>query len=188
MTRRLIVGVGNPGKRYEGTRHNIGFLTADHLVEKYCGSAFKHIPSLHSDIVKGVACNRDVIVAKPDTYVNLSGRAVVLLSKYFEISPENILVIADDVNKPLGRVQCRYQGGTGGHNGLKSVAQSLGSTCYWQLRLGIGRPIDQQGLSDFVLGRFSSEEMVVLETMVQQGIAQIENWLHRSHDDPNQSK
>ncbi|WP_201456310.1 aminoacyl-tRNA hydrolase [Chlamydia sp. 17-3921] len=159
MVVKLIVAIGNPGKAYAFSRHNIGFLLADKLVEELRGSPFKPSSKNFSSIAKVETPSDCLVFIKPETFVNLSGKAVLSAKSFFNVDSEHLLVLADDVNHSFGKARLRYQAGSGGHKGIKSIVASLGSNNFWQLRLGIGRPLnDSSGLSDFVLGHFSAEE------------------------------
>lgn len=172
---KLVVAIGNPGLRYRWTRHNIGFLLADRLANGYHGKEFKEAPKLFSSVTKITAFGEDWVLLKPSTYVNLSGSAVVAAKKYYNLTPEQILVLADDVNRPFGVLRMRQYAGSGGHNGIKSITASLGSNAYWQLRLGVGYPA-QGELSDFVLSTFSGEEKDQMESIFDKAIEMMLQW------------
>lgn len=162
----LIVGLGNPGEEYSLTRHNIGFMLADELAKR-CKLEFKKWRNL-AFIAKGQYNNRSVIFAKPSTYMNLSGNAVISLLSYYKISPTNLLVISDDVNLPLGKLRLRKQGSDGGHNGLASIIELLGTIQFPRLRVGVRGAEDTlpKDLAPYVLGRFNrSEQEMVKETI-----------------------
>lgn len=175
----LIVGLGNPGKEYAQTRHNIGFMVVDALAERH-GLRFsrKHGKALVAD---GTLGERRVLLAKPQTYVNLSGDAVQVLAGFAGVEPERILVVCDDLDLPLGVIRIREHGGSGGHNGLKSIAQRLGTTRFPRLRVGIGRPPDEERLgrddervTAHVLGNFSSHEHSIIKEAIARAVAAIE--------------
>jgi PTH1 family peptidyl-tRNA hydrolase len=153
---KLIVGLGNPGKKYDRTRHNIGFMVLDRLSDK-SGVAI--------DKEKGAALigewNRGgekVLLVKPQTYMNLSGQALAVLFRYHPVEAEDVVVVHDDLDLPFGRIRIRQQGGTGGHRGMISVAGVLGERPFCRLRIGIGRPPPAIDPADFVLQRFTPEE------------------------------
>jgi PTH1 family peptidyl-tRNA hydrolase len=152
----LIVGLGNPGKEYEATRHNIGFLAVDRLVERWSVGAFgsKFGGLLAITVKRGVR----TILLKPQSYMNLSGGPVQQTAHFYKVEPENVVVICDDVNIPWGQVRIRAKGGPGGHNGLKSIGQSLGTDAYVRVRLGVGGGTPGRDLTGHVLGRFRSDE------------------------------
>ncbi|ANH78743.1 aminoacyl-tRNA hydrolase [Candidatus Chlamydia sanziniae] len=174
---RLIVAIGNPGAQYKVTRHNIGFLLADKLVQELDGSAFKSLLGCDSSLAKVESISGTLLFIKPHTFVNLSGKAVVKVKKYFHIALEHILVLADDVNHPFGKLRLRFRAGSGGHKGIKSITEMLGSNDYWQLRLGIGKPSETiTGLSDFVLGEFSEKEQIQLDSIFTEAKTLFAQW------------
>lgn len=157
---RLVAGLGNPGREYLGTRHNVGFLVADELARRSaCTFAFD--AKWNSEIA---ACGGRSLM-KPQTFMNLSGEAVSGYSRYFKLQREQVLVIIDDVSLPLGTLRLRRSGTAGGHNGLESVLIHLGSESVPRLRVGIGAP-DGRPLHDHVLGKFEASEQAVLEEAV----------------------
>lgn len=161
---KLIAGLGNPGKEYFGTRHNVGFGVVDLL-------AGRHGATFGAAKVDGLIARLrmpadDVLLLKPLTYMNLSGQAVQGIAHYFKIDVPDILIVADDVNLPLGRLRIRKTGTEGGHNGLRSVAQALGTIDYPRLRIGVGRGDDRRDLADHVLSRFDADEMPGIEAAI----------------------
>lgn len=157
---KLIVGIGNPGKEYDNTRHNVGFMAldsiADHYNVEFNETKFK---SVYTSIRVN---NEKVILMKPQTYVNLSGSAVVSMMNYFNINKEDILVIYDDLALPTGKLRVRFKGSGGGHNGIKNIIDYLKTQEFKRVRIGISnnKLFDQV---DYVLGRFSKEDMSTLE-------------------------
>ncbi len=169
---RTIVGLGNPGKAYEGTRHNVGFRVVD-LVAARCGAAFRgdfrrsrvaRIRDL-SAMVPGASAV-DVCLLRPETFMNLSGEAVREFAGFYRVPPSDLLVVSDDANLPAGRLRLRRDGSAGGHNGLRSIIESLGTDAFNRLRIGVGAS-DGRPLSDHVLSRFRPEE----KAAVEEGIA-----------------
>jgi len=157
---RLVAGLGNPGREYLGTRHNVGFLIADELARRSaCSFAFD--AKWNSEVA---ACGGRSLM-KPQTFMNLSGEAVGGYSRYFKLEREQVLVIIDDVSLPLGTLRLRRSGTAGGHNGLESVLIHLGSESVPRLRVGIGAP-DGRPLHDHVLGKFEASEQPALEEAV----------------------
>jgi PTH1 family peptidyl-tRNA hydrolase len=154
---KLVVGLGNPGAEYRDTRHNVGFLVCDELAHRWrVPEAWREkFSALH---IKTIAGDEPVIVAKPLTFMNLSGEAVAGLAAFYKVEPADVLVVTDDVALPLGRLRARPEGGAGGHNGLKSIIQHLGTQAFPRLRVGVGRGDDRRDLSDHVLGRFEAGE------------------------------
>lgn len=176
---KLIVGLGNPGREYVKTRHNAGFRVLDLLAEKCCAgfdrSKFKGLFANASLPEKGRSeelADRDLLLVKPQTFMNLSGETVLGLSGYFKVALSNLLVVVDDVALPLGQLRLRKGGSDGGHNGLKNITERLGASEYARLRVGIGgrdqnaeHPLGE--LTGHVLGRFSAEEELALEKALQ---------------------
>ncbi len=156
---KLIVGLGNPGPEYRDTRHNVGFKVVDALVERWRVQDLWREKFEALQIKTVVAGGGDqVIVAKPLTYMNLSGQAVAALAGFYKIEPADILIVTDDVALPVGRLRARRDGGAGGHNGLKSLIQSLATQAFPRLRVGVGRGDNRRDLADYVLGRFEADE------------------------------
>jgi PTH1 family peptidyl-tRNA hydrolase len=156
---KLIVGLGNPGKKYELNRHNIGFLILDGIAHDK-NEEFKFFKnSLKSLVIQTEIENEKVILLKPQTFMNLSGDSVLEVAHFFKILPEDILVIHDDLDLPFNVIRLKFSGGDGGHNGLKSITKSLGTQNYYRIRVGIGRPENKLiDISDYVLSDFSKEE------------------------------
>ena len=157
---RLVACLGNPGKEYAGTRHNVGFLVADELARRNAAS-FSFEPKWNSDTAK--VGGRTIM--KPQTFMNLSGEAVGDFSRYYKIPTNEVMVVLDDVSLPLGTLRLRKSGSAGGHNGLESILVHLSTEAVPRLRVGIGQP-DGSALHDHVLGRFSNEELPALEESV----------------------
>jgi PTH1 family peptidyl-tRNA hydrolase len=152
----IIAGLGNPDSSYMDTRHNVGFMLIDRLSALY-GIKCKKI-GFSSLWGKGVIAGFDVVLAKPQTYMNLSGKALGALKKKFEASDDELLVVCDDVELPPGKIRIRKNGGAGSHNGLKSVIEVLGTKEFPRMRLGVGSPPGKMDLSNYVLSSFSKEE------------------------------
>jgi PTH1 family peptidyl-tRNA hydrolase len=189
---KLVVGLGNPGRDYEGTRHNVGFDTVDKVAERW---AIRW--RLWKSIVEvATAGDREAILAKPKTFMNLSGEAVARISAFHKVQPSEILVIVDEAQLPLGRLRLRASGSAGGHNGLKSVIQYVGQE-FPRLRIGIGRGDPQWDLSDHVLASFRSDEREIIreaidraadavETFLEDGLAVAMNRFNRAEDRGNE--
>ncbi|MGN1003663.1 MAG: aminoacyl-tRNA hydrolase [Oscillospiraceae bacterium] len=162
----LIVGLGNPGDQYENTRHNMGFRALDEL------AATAHVPvqklkykALTNTCTVGDA---KVLLMKPITYMNLSGEAVGEAARFFKIPPERVLVFSDDVSLPVGKLRIRKSGSAGGHNGLKSIIQHLGTDAFPRVKIGVGgKPHPDYDMADWVLGKFPPEDKKVIDEMVQ---------------------
>ncbi|GIW06127.1 MAG: peptidyl-tRNA hydrolase [Dehalococcoidia bacterium] len=175
----LIVGLGNPGKEYAQTRHNVGFMVIEALAERH-GLRFQRKHG-KAEVADGLIAGQRVLLAKPQTYVNLSGEAVNVLRRFTRLAPERILVICDDLDLPLGTIRIREQGGSGGHNGLKSIAHHLGTTRFPRLRIGIGRPPAEERLgrdddlvTAHVLGNFTADERVIINSAIARAVAAVE--------------
>lgn len=174
---KIIVGLGNPGAKYETTRHNVGFITADLLAD-----AFDTEVSLH-----GMLClyntfryqGEKVLVVKPQTFMNLSGECVGQLARYYKVENEDILVIADDLSLPVGTMRFRPGGSSGGHNGLKSIIAHLGGDDFPRLKIGIGRGDD---VIDYVLGHFGKEEWEKVSSMMRLAVDAVKLWLSDGGD------
>jgi PTH1 family peptidyl-tRNA hydrolase len=162
---KLIVGLGNPGRRYRETRHNIGFAVADELARRGA-VAFESAPA-DALLARARHLGPDgTLLLKPLTMMNASGFAVSEIARYFRIAIDDILVVADDVNLPLGRLRARPAGSAGGHNGLRSIIEQLGTTDFPRLRVGVGRGDPRRELADYVLGGFDTDERpVVIEAI-----------------------
>ena len=162
----IIVGLGNPGRKYEGTKHNVGFDTIDYLVDE------NRIPcsglSLKAMVGKGVIGGQKVLLAKPMTYMNLSGEAVGALVNYYKIDPEQeLVVIYDDISLEPGAIRVRKKGSAGGHNGIKNIISHLGTDHFPRIRIGIGEKPANWDLADYVLAPFSRENRGLVEDAVK---------------------
>ena len=159
---KLIVGLGNPGREYRDTRHNVGFVVADEIARRH-NLTFAMAPSQIPDAMIAKKFGADgLLVAKPLTFMNNSGEAVSALARYYDISIGDLLVVVDEVALPFGRLRARARGSAGGHNGLKSVIARLGTTEFARLRLGVGRGDARRDLADHVLSRFEADEQSAL--------------------------
>jgi len=154
---KLVVGLGNPGTEYRDTRHNVGFMVVDALVDRW-RVADQWREKFEALQIKTVVREEPVIVAKPLTFMNLSGQAVAGLAGFYKIEPADIFVVTDDVALPLGRLRARRDGSAGGHNGLKSIIQTLATQAFPRMRVGVGRGDSRRDLADHVLGRFDADE------------------------------
>ena len=162
----IIVGLGNPGRKYDGTRHNVGFDVIDELVDRFhIGGPEKFGKSM---IGKGRIGDRKVILVKPMTYMNLSGEAVQEIVHYFKVDPQqDLVIISDDIDLEVGQLRIRKKGSAGGHNGLKNIVQHLGNGDFTRIRVGVGgKPNPDFELMDFVLGHFSGDDKKVMEEAV----------------------
>lgn len=170
---KLIVGLGNPGPKYEKTRHNIGAMVADGLVVS-AGERWKVHKKSGADVAPITLAGHQVLVAKPRTYMNESGRQVGPLAKFYSVSPDDLIVLHDELDIDFGLVRLKQGGGEGGHNGLRSISQSVGSRDYLRVRLGIGRPPGRQDPADFVLKPFPSSARADVDLLITQGADAVE--------------
>jgi PTH1 family peptidyl-tRNA hydrolase len=170
----VIAGLGNPGKKYELTRHNLGYLVVQGLASIH-GWNFKEEPEFNTKVATGRIGDQKIHLLLPTTYMNESGRAVKRYMDFYKFSPDQLLVVSDDVAIPFQEMRLRFLGSPGGHNGLKSIEARLGTKAYARLRMGVGEPIDKtRDLADFVLENFNPDELSQLAAFVQKGIATIE--------------
>ncbi|AYF04281.1 peptidyl-tRNA hydrolase [Bacillus wiedmannii] len=174
---KLIVGLGNPGREYELTRHNIGFMAIDELAKRW------NI-SLNEQKFKGVfgagfVNGEKVILLKPLTYMNLSGESIRPLMDYYKIDVEDFVVLYDDLDIPVGKLRLRMKGSAGGHNGVKSTISHLGTQEFQRIRMGIDRPKNGMKVVDYVLGRFTSEEIPDVGHSIEKAADACEEWLNK---------
>jgi len=171
-TLRLVIGLGNPGPEYADHRHNLGFRVVDALAHKH-GLAFtRHRGKVR--VAEGEIGGQKVILAKPQTFMNLSGKAVGRVSRRFRVSPAYVLVVTDDLDLPLGRLRLRPEGGSGGHKGMRSIIDVLGTQSFARLRVGIDRPFGRMDPADYVLQSFADDEEAIVAEVVGQAAAAIE--------------
>jgi PTH1 family peptidyl-tRNA hydrolase len=178
----LIVGLGNPGRQYAETRHNIGFKVVDRLAER-AGASFRH--KYDGRFTEAAIADARVALLEPETFMNLSGRSVRSAARFYKVAPEDVIVVYDDIELPFDRVRAKAGGGLKGHNGLRSMAEALGTPEFIRVRCGVGRPRrgDPRSIADFVLGGFYEDEDPAAlieraadctETIVLDGIAEAE--------------
>ncbi|ORI13850.1 aminoacyl-tRNA hydrolase [Rhodococcus sp. 1163] len=153
----LIVGLGNPGPQYEATRHNVGFMVADVLAARI-GAKFSSHKKSNSEVIQARLSDRPVVVAKPRTFMNLSGQPVAALARFFSVDPSNIVIVHDELDIEFGAIRLKLGGGEGGHNGLRSISQHLGTKDYLRTRVGVGRPPGRMDAAAYVLKPFSAAE------------------------------
>jgi peptidyl-tRNA hydrolase, PTH1 family len=165
----LVVGLGNPGREYLGNRHNVGFLVADVLAAR-TGVKFGRHRRAVAEVGEGrLAVGFDaprIVIAKPMTYMNLSGGPVAALAQFYKIEPAQIIAVHDELDVPYGQLRCKIGGGEGGHNGLRSISRSLSTKDYLRVRFGVGRPPGRQDPADYVLSDFSAAEREELGYLV----------------------
>src|SRR6185436_13750304 len=160
---KIVVGLGNPGRRYEGTRHNVGFAVVDALAQGTSVSPFQH--RFEAEVAEMMENGEKVLLVKPETFMNLSGKAVRQIVDFYQADLDNLLVVCDDFNLPLGKLRFRAKGTHGGHNGLRDIQNHLGTTAYARLRIGVDAPDDADAI-DHVLGRFRPSERPVIEEAI----------------------
>lgn len=176
----LIVGLGNPGSQYSLTRHNIGFMAVDFLLRSVGEPPVQN--QFKAEISKFKIGEHQVITVKPQTYMNLSGESVQPLAGYYKVPPERIIVIQDDIDQSFAKMKIHQNRGHGGHNGIKSITQLLGSNHYLRLKLGVGRPdTPQYPVADYVLGKFSNDELKQMPDFLNKGLDAIEAILNEGH-------
>ncbi len=172
----LIVGLGNPGKQYEKTVHNVGFMAVDLLMDKLDLKAKeKGCQAVYSaSFVKG----EKLIVAKPQTYMNLSGESVKQLASANKINVEDIIVVYDDIDLPMGTIRIRKEGSAGTHNGMRNIVQELGTTNFKRIRVGVGDERGRMALRDYVLSNIVGEKKQVLDKVLAKVVEALEDWLN----------
>jgi PTH1 family peptidyl-tRNA hydrolase len=174
---KIVVGLGNPGREYVGTRHNVGFDVADRLAAAHTDDAWRAAGSALQVRWRRGAAAEDVLIVKPLTFMNLSGEAVGEVIRFYKVTVGDVLIVCDDVNLPLGRLRARASGSEGGHNGLKSIAQHLGTIEYPRLRIGVGRGDARRDLADHVLARFEPEEAELAAEAVARAAEAVGLWI-----------
>jgi PTH1 family peptidyl-tRNA hydrolase len=189
---KLIVGLGNPGREYVGTRHNIGFDVVDSLAQKLgwiggpgefdrmARGKFDGLTldgSLYLSSGPNAGGDEKLLLLKPSTYMNLSGQSVQAAMAFYNLTPADIMIVLDDVALPCGRLRMRKDGSSGGHNGLKDIERALGTAAYPRLRIGIDGPPPRVPQKDYVLGRFSEEQRVKLDPAVKRACGAIITWV-----------
>ena len=163
---KLIVGLGNPGREYRDTRHNVGFLVADEIARRHQLTMALAPAQVPETFVAKRFGAEPMLVAKPLTFMNRSGDAVAALARYYDVGPAELLVVVDEVALPFGRLRARARGSAGGHNGLKSIVERLGTSEFARLRLGVGRGDPRRELADHVLAKFEPGERAELEPFI----------------------
>lgn len=183
----LLAGLGNPGPRYAGNRHNVGFMVLDELAARIGGKFKAHKSG--AEVVEGRLAERRVVLAKPRSFMNLSGGPVSATAKFYKIAPDGVVVVHDELDLPFGAVKLKLGGGDNGHNGLRSITESLGTKEYYRVRFGIGRPPGRMDPADFVLKDFATTERKDLplevdrcadavEALIGKGLTAAQNAFH----------
>jgi PTH1 family peptidyl-tRNA hydrolase len=181
---KLVVGLGNPGREYAGTRHNIGFEVVDWLAEKsgwMKAGDFDRVAKTKFDglVYDGPVGAERLVLLKPTTYMNLSGQAVQAAMAFYQLSPPDIMIVLDDLALPCGRLRLRGSGSSGGHNGLKDIERALGTNEYPRLRLGIDAPPPPVPGKQYVLGKFSAEQRKLVDPAIDRGASAIVTWIDK---------
>ena len=170
----LVVGLGNPGPTYASTRHNVGYLVADVLAARM-GASWKSHKASHAEVIEGRLAGERVVLGRCRSYMNDSGGPVSAMAKFFDVEPDHLIAIHDELDIDFGALRIKFGGGDNGHNGLKSIRQSIGTGDFYRVRVGIGRPPGRQSVHDFVLKPYSSAERKDLPTYVEEAADAIES-------------
>jgi PTH1 family peptidyl-tRNA hydrolase len=174
----MLVGLGNPTPRYQGNRHNVGFMVLDALASGEGDLDWRSSSRFEAEVAKGRFGGQAVVLAKPQTFMNLSGRAVAGVAHFYDVPVERILAIHDDVDLELGRLRIKAGGGDGGHKGIRSMAQELGSPGFIRVRFGIGRP-EVGEIEDFVLRDFGGTERELVDEAIKRAVDAVETTLNQ---------
>jgi PTH1 family peptidyl-tRNA hydrolase len=173
----LIAGLGNPGPDYAATRHNIGFVLVERLAARW-NAGWDARKRFNARLARLEREGQKVILCQPQTFINASGEAVGAVARFYQLPPARTLIVLDDADLALGQIRLRPEGSSGGHHGLESIERQLGTRAYPRLRLGIGRRAgDDREITDYVLGRFSTAELKVMEEVLDRACQQVECWL-----------
>lgn len=172
----LIVGLGNPGREYRLNRHNAGFMTLDRLVERHQLTGFTKM-QCKALITTGQVAGAALVLAKPQTYMNLSGQAVAALVRFYDVPLERLLVCSDDIDLPVGTLRLRTEGGSAGQKGLESIIAELGTKVFPRLRLGVGRPPGSKAAAGYVLRDFKGEDLDLIDVTLDRAVEAIESFL-----------
>src|SRR5262245_3426459 len=176
---KVVVGLGNPGPKYNATRHNVGFAVVDALAAGPGAGGPQN--RFQAEVVELREDDRKLLLVKPQTFMNLSGRCVRQLVDFYQLPPEDLLIVCDDINLPLGKLRLRARGTHGGHNGLRDIQAHLGTTEYSRLRIGVDSPGERDAV-EHVLGRFRPTEKPVIEEAVQTAAQAVLVWVHQGID------
>lgn len=172
---KLVIGLGNPGQRYDGTRHNVGFDVIDRILDKHQLKMTDQ--KFRADYTVARIHGEKCLFVKPFTYMNLSGEALLPLMSYYGVGMEDILVVYDDMDLEPGRIRLRQVGSSGGHNGMKSIIEMLGDTAFNRIKVGVGRPQGGWKVVDHVLAPFQTDERIEVERAIDESVLAIEDWL-----------
>ncbi|MEF3312778.1 aminoacyl-tRNA hydrolase [Paenibacillus sp. GYB004] len=177
---KWIVGLGNPGQAYRNNRHNVGFMTVDRAAEQWGMPVFQN--KLKALVSEGRVKGEKVYLLKPMTYMNLSGESMRAFMDFYKASLEDCIVVYDDLDTPFGQIRLRYQGSSGGHNGIKSIIQHTGTQTFNRIRIGVSRPAPGYNIADYVLADFTKEEAKTLPDVVQTSVDALEFSLENEFD------
>jgi peptidyl-tRNA hydrolase, PTH1 family len=173
---KVVVGLGNPGSRYAATRHNVGFAVVDSLAQGPGAGRFQN--RFQAQVAEVIEEPHKLLLVKPQTFMNLSGRCVREVLDFHRLPPEELLVVCDDINLPLGKLRVRARGSHGGHHGLLDIQNHLGTAEYSRLRVGVGAPPEEDAV-DYVLGRFRPSERPVIDEAVARAVQAVLVWVHQ---------
>jgi peptidyl-tRNA hydrolase, PTH1 family len=173
---KVVVGLGNPGSRYDRTRHNVGYAVVDLLAEGV--GVGRPQSRFQAEVREWRVDEEKVLLVKPETFMNLSGRAVRQVMDFYQVPVENLLVVCDDINLPLGKLRFRARGTHGGHNGLRDIQAHLGTNAYARLRIGVDAPPENEAV-DYVLGRFRPSERPVIDDALRLAAQGVEAWIRK---------
>ncbi|MBU0613322.1 aminoacyl-tRNA hydrolase [Patescibacteria group bacterium] len=175
---KLIVGLGNPGRKYKNTRHNIGWLMLDELIKSLSISSFKTVKKFECEVTQGKINDERLILAKPLTFMNKSGKAVGLLKNFYKIDLEDIIIVRDDLDLELGKYREKQDSGSGGHNGINSIIEHIGSKGFTQIKVGIKNDmLSKMDPASFVLQKFTAQEKKQLKSQIPEFVARIQKLL-----------
>ena len=177
---KLLVGLGNPGAKYESTRHNIGFAVLDYLAAAPGVGSWR--TRFQSQVIETTEAGQQVLLMKPETFMNLSGRALRAALDFYKLAPTDVLVICDDIALPLGKLRVRATGSHGGQNGLRNIQEAFGTPDYARLRIGVGSPGEYQDAAEYVLSRFKPAERTVINEAIAKAAQASLIWLAEGID------
>ena len=173
---KVIVGLGNPGAKYHGTRHNIGFDVIEYLAKAPAVGAFRS--AFSAQVAEATEAGEKILLVKPETFMNLSGRSVRSIVDFYKLTTADVLVVCDDFNLPLGKLRVRANGSAGGQNGLKNIQECLGTDAYLRMRIGVGQPGPGEAV-DFVLSRFKPGERAAVDGAIAAAADAVGIWIRR---------
>jgi len=177
---KVIVGLGNPGRQYAGTRHNVGFDVIDLLAQSPKAGRFQS--RFQAQVAELLEDDLKLLLVKPETFMNLSGRCVRQVLDFYQLTPDDLLVVCDDINLPLGKLRARARGSHGGHNGLRDIQAHLGTADYARLKIGVGSPGEEADAADHVLARFRPSERPLIEDALGLALQAVLVWATRGVD------